>query len=301
MTEILEKYYDYLAIEKHASKNTLLSYKRDTKKFTEYLHANGLKLNTVNSMNIVDYMMQLEKSGKASSTISSCLAAVRSLYRFMQNKGLVKSDPTLQLHSLKVEKKIPEIMSEKEIERLFMQPVLTEPKGLRDRAMLELLYATGIRVSEMLSLTLDDINTTVGYITCHSNKKDRIVPIYTDARKLLTTYIQETRRKFLSETGKTTDVVFVNCNGTPMTRQGFWKIIKGYAAKAGITKDITPNTFRHSFAIHLLENGADLKSLQEMLGHAYMSSTQVYTQIMNSRLNEVYSKAHPKAAAKNNR
>ena len=139
---------------------------------------------------------------------------------------------------------------------------------------------------------------SIGYITCHNNKKDRVIPVYTDARKLLTTYIQDARRKILSETGENTDVLFVNCNGTPMTRQGFWKIIKAYAAKADIDKDITPNTFRHSFAIHLLENGADLKSLQEMLGHTYMSSTQVYTQIMNSRLNEVYSKAHPKAVKK---
>ncbi len=298
MTEILEKYYDYLAAEKHASKNTLLSYKRDTKKFTEYLENNGLRFTSVNGMNILDYMMQLEKSGKASSTISSCLAAVRSLYRFMQNRGFVKADPTEKLHSLKVEKKIPEIMSEKEIERLFLQPDMTEPKGLRDRAMLELLYATGIRVSEMLSLTLDDVNLTIGYINCHSNKKDRVVPVYTDARKLLTAYIQDARQKILTETGKNTDILFVNCNGAPMTRQGFWKIIKAYASRAEITKDITPNTFRHSFAIHLLENGADLKSLQEMLGHAYMSSTQVYTQIMNSRLNEVYTKAHPKAAKK---
>lgn len=298
MKEILQNYYSYLLNEKRASENTLLAYKRDTKKYIEYLEDSGLNLVSVSGMNILDYMMNMEKAGKASSTIASSLAAVRSLYRFMQNRGYVKVNPAEQLRSLRVEKKVPEIMSEKELERLFMQPQLNEAKGQRDRAMLELLYATGIRVSEMLNLTIDDVNMGIGYINCRSNKKDRVIPVYSDARKMLTAYMQEARQEILKSTGKKTDILFINCNGTPMTRQGFWKIIKYYAAKAGITKDITPNTFRHSFAIHLLENGADLKSVQEMLGHAYMSSTQVYTQIMTSRLNEVYSKAHPKAAAK---
>ncbi len=298
MKEILQNYYSYLVNEKRASENTLLAYKRDTKKYIEYLEDSGLDLVSVSGMNILDYMMNMEKAGKASSTIASSLAAVRSLYRFMQSKGYIKVNPAEQLHSLKVEKKVPEIMSEKELERLFMQPQLNEAKGQRDRAMLELLYATGIRVSEMLNLTVDDVNMGIGYINCHNNKKDRVIPVYSDARKMLTAYMQEARQEILKSTGKKTDILFINCNGTPMTRQGFWKIIKYYAAKAGITKDITPNTFRHSFAIHLLENGADLKSVQEMLGHAYMSSTQVYTQIMTSRLNEVYSKAHPKAATK---
>ena len=298
MKEILQNYYSYLLNEKRASENTLLAYKRDTKKYIEYLESSGLNLVTVSGMNILDYMMNMEKAGKASSTIASSLAAVRSLYRFMQSKGYIKVNPAEQLHSLKVEKKVPEIMSEKELERLFMQPQLNEAKGQRDRAMLELLYATGIRVSEMLNLTVDDVNMGIGYINCRNNRKDRVIPVYSDARKMLTAYMQEGRQEILKNTGKKADILFINCNGTPMTRQGFWKIIKYYAAKAGITKDITPNTFRHSFAIHLLENGADLKSVQEMLGHAYMSSTQVYTQIMTSRLNEVYSKAHPKAAAK---
>ncbi len=296
MEKILEKYYLYLKEEKHVAENTFMAYKRDTGKYAEYLKNKGANLVTASGMNVLDYMMHMEKSGKATSTISGSLAAVRSLHKFMQSRGIAKDNPAEQLHSLKVEKKVPEIMSEKELEWLFMQPQLFESKGIRDRAMLELLYATGIRVSEMLSLTVDDVNMGIGYINCRSNKKERVIPVYSEARKMLTAYMQEAREDILKKTDKKTNVLFINCNGTPMTRQGFWKIIKYYAAKAGITKDITPNTFRHSFAIHLLENGADLKSVQEMLGHTSLSSTQVYTQIMTGRLNEVYKKAHPKAA-----
>ena len=298
MTNVLEKYFVFLADEKHASQNTLLSYKREIKKYAEYLDSKKVSLIGANNIIVLDYMIQMEKSGKSSSTISSSLAAIRSLYKFMQSRGFIQTNPTEQLHSLHVEKKVPEIMDERELECLFMQPSLSDAKGIRDRAMLELLYATGIRVSEMLNLTIDDVNTTIGYITCRSGKKDRVIPVYSDARKILSQYIQESRKKLLTNVMPSTSLLFVNCNGTPMTRQGFWKNIKKYAHDAGIEKEITPNTFRHSFAIHLLENGADLKSLQEMLGHSYLSSTQVYTQIMKNRLSEVYSKAHPKASRK---
>ena len=212
MKEILQNYYSYLLNEKRASENTLLAYKRDTKKYIEYLESSGLNLVTVSGMNILDYMMNMEKAGKASSTIASSLAAVRSLYRFMQSKGYIKVNPAEQLHSLKVEKKVPEIMSEKELERLFMQPQLNEAKGQRDRAMLELLYATGIRVSEMLNLTVDDVNMGIGYINCRNNRKDRVIPVYSDARKMLTAYMQEGRQEILKNTGKKADILFINCN-----------------------------------------------------------------------------------------
>ena len=298
MINYVEKYYEYLENEKKASQNTLLSYKREIRKFTEYLDGHGIGLEKANQMNVLGYMMDMEKAGRSASTIASNLAAVRSLYRYLQSMGVVRENPTEKLHSLKVEKKVPEIMDEKELERLFAQPNMDEDKGVRDRAMLELLYATGIRVSEMLNLKIDDVNSAIGYINCHSSKKDRVIPLYSDARKLLALYISEARRNIIESTNGECDMLFVNCNGTPMTRQGFWKIIKSYAGKAGITKEITPNTFRHSFAVHLLMNGADLKSVQEMLGHTYLSSTQVYTQIMNNRISEVYQKAHPKAANK---
>lgn len=298
MAEVLEKYYDYLVCEKRVSQNTLLAYKRDIKKYAEFLDENRLKLADVTGVNVLDYLMFQEKAGKSSSTIASGLAAIRSLYQFMQNNQLVKINPTLQIHSLKVEKKTPDILSVKEMDALLRQPIPDDAKGIRDGAMMELLYATGIRASELLNLKVKDVNIKIGYINCRGGKKERVVPIYQEAQKKLAEYIKYARKEILKSTPETTDVLFINCNGTPMTRQGFWKIIKTYAVKAEIRKDITPNTFRHSFAIHMLENGADLKSIKEMLGHTYLSSTQVYAEIMNKKISEVYTKAHPKAKTK---
>lgn len=297
MKSLSERYFNFLKKTKKASENTLLSYKRDINKYIAFLEQKNLRIEATNGANVLDYLMNLQKSGMAAATVSRSLASIRSMYRFLQNEGTITSDPTAQLHSFKIEKKLPEVLTNEEVENLLNQPDITELKGCRDKAMLELLYATGIRVSEMIDLKLSDVDMDIGYINCRHGDKIRVIPVYALARRAVKDYI-DTARTFMLKSNTMEDSLFVNCNGNKMTRQGFWKIIKQYAVSANIEKDITPHTLRHSFATHLLENGADLKSIQEMLGHTDISSTQVYAQVVKQHLKDVYKKAHPRARKK---
>lgn len=299
MEEAISHYFAYLKNEKHVSSNTLDSYRRDIEQFLSYMneHCSSSPIDAGHT-DILNYLLYLRNSGKASSTISRTLASVRSMYRYLFMRHLVSVDPTMDVHSFKVEKKLPQILTNTEVEKLLEQPKPNDPKGYRDKAMLEMLYATGIRVSELIALRENDVNLGVGFITCRHNGKERIIPIYTIARDAVKAYTERIRPHLL-RAELPTDILFLNLNGKPLTRQGFWKIMKQYQDAAGITKTITPHTLRHSFAVHLLENGADLKSIQEMLGHTDISSTQIYERILNKRMNEVYQNTHPRAKQKN--
>lgn len=294
MEKLLEEFLYDLNIDKGLSKNTLESYGRDLKQFFEYLSSSNISIYSVNKTSIIAYLMYLQKKGKATSSISRSLAALRSFYQFLNNCRYIEKDPTINLESPKIEKKLPQILSVEEVELLLSQPDTNDPKGNRDRCMLELLYATGIRVSELVALTIDDINLNMGFIKCSGKgMKDRVIPVGSMALKALSEYIYKYRIMLLRDQNEKS--LFVNFHGNQMTRQGFWKIIKQYTRAAGINKEITPHTLRHCFAAHLIENGADLKSVQEMLGHSDISTTQIYTQLTKNRIKEVYKKAHPRA------
>lgn len=240
-----------------------------------------------------DYMGWMQSRGKSAASVTRFLASVKSFYNYLLAQGDVKVNPTRGVTADRAERKYPEILTNKEVELFLDQPQCVDAKGFRDHAMLELLYATGIRVSELISLNTDDLNLAAGFIRCENRGKERIIPLYHTAVKALQDYMKDIRPQLIADIGET--ALFVNMNGERMSRQGFWKIIKHYQEKAGIEKDITPHTLRHSFAVHLLENGADLRSIQEMLGHADISSTQIYTHVVKRQLKDVYNKAHPRA------
>ncbi|KPU44876.1 tyrosine recombinase XerD [Oxobacter pfennigii] len=295
MDKLLDEFLINLNSDKGRSKNTLESYGRDIRQFFDYVKNNNLSILKINKTNIIAYLIYLQKSGKATSSISRSLASLRSFYLFLFNNKYIDKNPTLNLESPRIEKKLPRILTIKEVELLLKQPLITDPKGSRDQCMLELLYATGIRVSELVAMDVNDVNLNLGFIKCNgTGTKDRVIPIGTMALKALTQYIQNYRPYLLRE-GKSEQALFVNFHGSRLTRQGFWKIIKYYTKKAKIDIDITPHTLRHCFAAHLLENGADLKSVQEMLGHSDISTTQVYAQITKNKIKEVYKKSHPRA------
>lgn len=286
-------YIEYLVSEKKLTENTLLSYKRDVEQYIKYLEEKNIAdISKANKTVILAYLMNMQKTGKASSTVSRTAAALRSFYGFMNRKGIIKSDPTLSLETPKVEKKLPPILSGEEVEKLLEQPNTTELKGIRDKAMLELLYATGIRVSELVLIRTDDINLNLGFVKC-GVRKERVIPLGSIAIKYVDEYVSKARDFLLKN--KEEKTLFLNFSGLPLTRQGFWKIVKYYKEKAGIEGVLTPHTLRHSFAAHLLENGADIKSISEMLGHSDISSTQIYSQIIENKIKEVYKKAHPRA------
>ncbi len=290
----IELFLAYLVENKELSANTLESYKRDIRQFDTYLQEHGLSLENVTKTIIITYLIVLQKTGKATSTISRNLASIRCFYQFMQNQRYIDTDPSANLESPKVEKKLPSVLSKKEVEILLEQPVPTDAKGSRDKAMLELLYATGIRVSELISLEVSNIDLNSGMIICrNSETKSRTIPIGNIAMKYLEIYLRDFRKKLCPDEDNT--LLFVNFHGQKMTRQGFWKIIKFYTSKAKINKTITPHTLRHSFAVHLIENGADLQAIQEMLGHSDISTTQIYSKINKNKIKEVYSKTHPRA------
>lgn len=297
MDAMVEEYFGYLKYEKKVSFNTLESYQRDVSKFVAYLAENhlGTVIHCGHTV-ILDYMLCLQKQGKAASSISRNLASLRSMYRFFLKKHYVLSDPTENIHGMKAEKKLPQILTCQEVEILLDQPKCKDFKGYRDKAMLEILYATGMRVSELISLKMQDVNLDVGYINCVHHGQTRVIPIYSIAKSCIRDYIDRGRSKLPHIQDR--DVLFLNQQGSQLTRQGFWKIIKYYKEQAGIRWEITPHTLRHSFAIHLLENGADLKSIQEMLGHTDISSTQLYAQIVKNKLLDVYGNTHPRAKIK---
>ena len=293
MTDYIAAYRDYLAEEKHASANTLSSYIRDLTQFQSWLIANNAAdLRKVKKDTINEYLLYMNHNGKSPATVTRSTASIKSFYSYMVQTGAVKTNPAKSVVAMKVERKYPEILTNREVELFLEQPRCVDEKGFRDHAMLELLYATGIRVSELIALNREDVNLQAAFLRCGGEKRERIIPLYPRAVKALRDYIQTVRPRLA---GQEEPALFVNMNGERMSRQGFWKIIKYYQEKAEIDKDITPHTLRHSFAVHLLENGADLRSIQEMLGHADISSTQIYTHVIKKQLKDVYNKAHPRA------
>ena len=289
----LAAYEQWLIREKKAASNTLSSYMRDVRQFSDWLGDEGNALPRASQADVKQYVSYLEKKGKSNSTIVRSVASLKSFYTYLQSIHCVSVNPAKGFTPTRVERKLPAILSSKEVDLFLDQPDPSEPKGCRDKAMLEVLYATGIRVSELIALDIQDVNLSVGFVHCAGKQKERIVPLYRAAIKALAAYINEVRPQLLVNADET--ALFVNMSGERMSRQGFWKIVKYYQEKAGIKKEITPHTLRHSFAAHLLENGADLKSIQEMLGHADISSTQIYAQVVNQKLRDVYAKAHPRA------
>ncbi|MBQ9979854.1 MAG: site-specific tyrosine recombinase XerD [Oscillospiraceae bacterium] len=293
MAEYLSGFESYLKIEKNASTNTLNSYMRDLRQFDSYAAARNTDISGADNDFICGYMEHLKQQGKSLATISRVTATLKNFYRWLCANDVIESSPAKDVKAERVERKLPEILTGEEVELLLSQPEKSDIKGLRDKSMLELLYATGIRVSELISLDITDLNLSLGVIRCQGRGKSRTIPLYPGAVKTLREYAMNARPKLVSSDEET--ALFVNMDGVRMSRQGFWKLIKHYAAKAGITKDITPHTLRHSFAAHLLENGAELKDIQEMLGHADISSTQIYSHIVKQQIKEVYKKFHPLA------
>lgn len=292
MDEVVRSFIDELKSDKKLSKNTLESYGRDIKQFLTFLHDSNIDFKGVKKANVISYVIYLQKEGKAVASISRCLASIRAFYHILVKNRIVSYDPTLDLESPRIEKKTPQILTIGEVEKLLSIPNNSDSKGVRDKAMLEILYATGIRVSELISLNIDDLNIDLGCIKC-SGTKERIIPVGKVALAALENYLKHYRSVF--EKGKNDNALFLNFHGERMTRQGFWKIVKYYAAIAKIEKEITPHTLRHSFAAHLIENGADLKSVQQMLGHSDISTTQIYAEMIKTRISDVYRKSHPRA------
>ena len=289
-----DRFNDYLVNVKKASSNTLSSYLRDIRQFGEYLTSHDLPGYTeAGEDELSGYISWLRGAGKSVATVSRNIASLKCFYSFLLSQHMVDANPTGKLVPDKATQKLPQILTSKEVELLLEQPECTDAKGYRDKAMLELLYATGIRVSELISLNITDLNLSVGVIRCVSHEKERFIPLYPAAIRALSEYIEFVRPQMIARDDEPS--LFVNVSGERMSRQGFWKIIKSYQAKAHIEKDITPHTLRHSFAAHLLENGADLRSIQEMLGHADISSTQIYSQLVKKQLKDVYNKTHPRA------
>ena len=289
----LSVYEDYLTNEKHASANTVSSYLRDVRQFAKEMAERDIPLTEVLSQDVDEYAHSLSRKGKSPATVTRSVASIKSFYNCLIGLGAVDRNPAKGVTPAKVERKLPQVLTGKEVELFLEQPECTDLKGYRDRAMLELLYATGIRVSELIALDVDDLNRTGGVLKCYSKGKERIIPLYPAAIRALNEYVHNVRPQLVDALDET--ALFVNMNGERMSRQGFWKLIKYYQEKAGIKKDITPHTLRHSFAAHLLENGADLRSIQEMLGHADISSTQIYSRLLNQKIKDVYLKAHPRA------
>ncbi len=293
MEKEIGAFITYLHNVKNTSGNTEMSYRRDLEKVAHFMEARGIQeAKDVTAQDLADYVKFLEDSKFAAATVSRNIASLKAFYHYLVQEGLVEEDITDKLKAPKIEKKAPEIMSPDEVVRLLEQPSGGSPKEIRDKAMLELLYATGIRVTELITLNLSDVNMQMNFILCRDRNKERIIPFGAAAKNALAKYLDGTREEMLEN--KKSEVLFANCSGQPMGRQGFWKLIKHYAKKADIQADITPHTLRHSFAAHLVENGADLRSVQEMLGHSDISTTQIYANLNHNHIREVYAKAHPR-------
>lgn len=294
MSDFIDEYSVYLKEDRGSSGNTIASYVRDVVGFSDYLKGSKqIDVISATQEHVEDYLTHLSNAGRSPSSVARCLASLKSFFGYLAQREVVHNNPARGAAPVRTERKLPQILTSKEVELFLEQPQCVDEKGYRDHAMLELLYATGIRVSELISLDLDDVNLSAGFLRCGSRGKERIIPLYTAAVKALSEYIKNIRPRIVLEADE--PALFVNMSGERMSRQGFWKIIKHYQEKAQIKKEITPHTLRHSFAAHLLENGADLHSLQEMLGHADISSTQVYSHLVKQKLQDVYRKAHPRA------
>jgi len=290
----IDNFYNYLVIERGLSNNTVVSYSRDLRKFIDFLEKNDVSnLSLVSNLHIISFLIELKSQGLSSRTTGRNLTSIRMFFRFLVRENLLKTDPSLNIESPKIRAHLPNVLSISEVESLLSQPDITTLKGLRNRAMLELLYATGIRVSELVNLRLPSFNQEVGYLIAFGKgSKERIIPLGATAQHYLKKYLAIVRPKFSK--GKMNDVLFLNVSGNKLSRQGFLKIVKRYALKAGISKQLSPHTIRHSFATHLLERGADLRSVQIMLGHVDISTTQIYTHITQKRLKKIHKQYHPR-------
>ena len=291
MEKQIKQFLDFLQNEKRVANNTLQSYSRDIHQYESYLSQNHINYAKVDVKQINEYLKHLQTIGKKTSTVSRNLASIRSFYQYLIRVKKVKRDPTENIQSPKVEKRVPSVLTS--VEKLLSQPKDVDLKGTRDKAMLEVAYATGMRVTEIISLDIEDVNIEEGFISCKSANRQRNIPLGSISIAALREYINDARPIMIRDENE--KALFVNVNGKRLTRQGFWKIVKYYKEQAHITKDITPHVLRHSFATHLLQNGADLKAIQTMLGHSDISSTQVYMQFQDSGLKEIYKKTHPRA------
>lgn len=293
-SECIDLFESFLKNEKKASANTLSSYMRDIHQFAAYQENNGgSPISDASEKELAEYIEHLRQAGKSVATVSRNIASLKNLYSYLTLNRMIERNPSTKLVPEKSTQKLPQILTSKEVDLLLAQPECIDAKGYRDRAMLELLYATGIRVTELIDLNINDVNLAEGVIRCHSRDKERYIPMYPKAVKALSDYLELVRPQMIAMPDE--EALFVNVGGERMSRQGFWKLIKHYQKKAKIEKEITPHTLRHSFAAHLLENGADIHAIQEMLGHADISSTQVYSQLVKKQLKDVYNMAHPRA------
>lgn len=293
MEKTIDAFIIYMRNVKRTSENTEMSYRRDLRKVQHYMEEQGIvDINKISETNLNSYILYLEKKQFSAATISRNIASLKAFYHYMFREGIIKVDVTERLKAPKIERRVPEILSTKDVIKLLEQPKGDSPKEIRDKAMLELLYATGIRVTELITLKVSDVNLQLGYIVCKDASKERVIPFGKEAKNALLRYLENARDEMIDDSAS--EYLFANCSGQPMSRQGFWKLIKAYAKNAGITADITPHTLRHSFAAHLVENGADLRSVQEMLGHSDISTTQVYADMSHGRIREAYDRAHPR-------
>ena len=293
MEQAIQGFITYLHNVKKKSLNTELSYRRDLSRLEDFFARRAIRdVKNVSEEDLCEYVEYLNESGFAAATVSRSIASAKAFFHYLVNEGIIDKDPTGGLKAPKIEKKMPEILTMGEVSRLLDQPCGDSPKEIRDKAMLELLYATGIRVSELINLEVSDVNMQMCFITCSDANKERVIPFGSKAKQALSRYLAQGRDALVED--HNSKILFANCSGQKMSRQGFWKLIKFYAKKANITADITPHTLRHSFAAHLVENGADLRSVQEMLGHSDISTTQIYATMNHNKIREVYAKAHPR-------
>jgi len=296
----LERFLDFLAVERHLADNTLQAYALDLRRYLQFLQARGIpSIDQVTSNDVVDLLITLRDGGLSPRSVARNLSAIRMFHRFLVGEDLARGDPTINVDSPKITRKLPSVLDYPEVEKILQQPDLSEPLGLRDRAMLELLYATGVRVSELITLKQSDLFFNEGLIRVFGKgSKERLVPVGENAIHFVEKY-RGAVRPLLVKGRRIGDSLFLNAQGKPLTRMGFWKILRRYVVQAGIQKEVTPHTFRHSFATHLIEGGADLRSVQEMLGHASIATTQIYTHLDREYLKEVHRNFHPREKYKN--
>jgi integrase/recombinase XerD len=292
----LEDYMHFLKVERQLSGNTIISYRRDLEEYMDYMEQAGYEMiDEVDRPAIVSHLQQLKEGGKSARTVSRHISSIRSFHQFLLREKVTTQDPTVHLELPKLEQKLPRVLLMEEVDRLIEIPDRSKPQGVRDNALLEILYGTGMRVSELIGLDLDDIHLSMGFVRVFGKGgKERIIPLGGKSIEACKRYVEEARPVFIAKQ-KGAQALFVNMRGTRLTRQGCWKLLKGHALNAGIQKELTPHILRHTFATHLIENGADLRAVQEMLGHADISTTQIYTHVSRSRLKEVYVKFHPRA------
>ncbi|WP_071395652.1 site-specific tyrosine recombinase XerD [Bacillus tuaregi] len=297
MEDQIRDFTHFLIVEKGLAQNTIVSYERDLKSYMQYQKAVEQlnSFNDVQRIHIVHFLGHLKEQGKSSRTLARHVASIRAFHQFLLREKVSDHDPSVHIETPQLERSLPKVLSLQEVETLLDSPDVSNHYGVRDKAMLELLYATGIRVSELIGLKLEDVHLTMGFVRCiGKGNKERIIPIGKNAVMALERYLENGRLHFISKK-RQDDALFLNHHGKQLTRQGFWKILKKIVREAGIEKELTPHTLRHSFATHLLENGADIRAVQEMLGHADISTTQIYTHVTKTRLKDVYSQFHPRA------